>query len=231
MSVVTCSPQSCYIWRQCFVLNVIMWAGPHSERRLLAPSCLSACTRSAPAGWILVKFYIGTSKKIFRETPDLVPTWQKYWAPYIKAQVLLDVWQQKEISCGSTPVQRKTIIAFLWKNTTGFVLSIATMYANNDTKQRRCCFQLQQWLHERVTLSVTRTLPIFSVLMHETRMRVTKWLLGRHVVHTLHIIVVIAQQPLMGLGVIVVDVLRSYTDTPDSVGLLWTSDGPSQKPL
>jgi len=124
-----------------------------------------------------------------------------------------------------------SIIAFLWKNTTGFVLSIATMYANNDTKQRRCCFQLQQWLHERVTLSVTRTLPIFSVLMHETRMRVTKWLLGRHVVHTLHIIVVIAQQPLMGLGVIVVDVLRSYTDTPHSVGLLWTSDGPSQKPL
>ena len=99
---------------------------------------------------------------------------KKYWAFYIKAQVILHFWQQKKISCSSTPVQRKPIIVFPWKNTRGFVLSIATMYANNDTKRRRYCFQLQQWLHERVTLCVTRTLPILSVLMHETRMRVRK---------------------------------------------------------
>ena len=114
------------------------------------------------------EFYIGSSNKIFRETPDLVPTWQKYWALYIKVQVLLHFWQQKEISCSSTPVQRKPILVFPWKNITGFVLSIATMYANNDTKWRRCCFNLQQWLHERVTLCVTRTLPILSVPMRVT---------------------------------------------------------------
>jgi len=134
------------------------------------------------AGWILVKFCTGTSNKICRETPDLVATRQKYWALYIKSQVFLHFWQQNEISCSSTPVQRKPIIVFPRKNTTGFVLSIATRYANTDTKRRRCCFQLQKWLHERVTLCVTRTLSILSVLVHETTKLVEwgwrKWLLG-----------------------------------------------------
>jgi hypothetical protein len=34
-----------------------------------------------------------------------------------------------------------------------------------------------------------------------------------------------ARQPLVGLGLIL-EVLRSYSDTPRSVGLLWTSEQP-----
>jgi hypothetical protein len=35
-----------------------------------------------------------------------------------------------------------------------------------------------------------------------------------------------AEQPLVGLGFLIVEVLRSHSDTPHSVGLLWTSDRP-----
>jgi hypothetical protein len=32
------------------------------------------------------------------------------------------------------------------------------------------------------------------------------------------------QQPLVGQGVLIIETSRSYSDTPHSVGLLWTSD-------
>jgi hypothetical protein len=32
------------------------------------------------------------------------------------------------------------------------------------------------------------------------------------------------QQPLVGQGLLIVDASRSHSDTPHSVGLLWTSD-------
>jgi hypothetical protein len=35
-----------------------------------------------------------------------------------------------------------------------------------------------------------------------------------------------AQQPLTGQGLLIVEASRSHTDTPHSVGLLWTSDQP-----
>jgi hypothetical protein len=34
----------------------------------------------------------------------------------------------------------------------------------------------------------------------------------------------IAQQPLVGLGLIIINASRSHSDTPHPVGLLWTSD-------
>ena len=33
-----------------------------------------------------------------------------------------------------------------------------------------------------------------------------------------------ARQPLWGLGRLIIEALRSHSDTPDTVGLLWTSD-------
>jgi hypothetical protein len=35
-----------------------------------------------------------------------------------------------------------------------------------------------------------------------------------------------AQQPLVGQGLLIIEALRSHSDTPHSVGLLWTSDQP-----
>jgi hypothetical protein len=35
-----------------------------------------------------------------------------------------------------------------------------------------------------------------------------------------------ARQPLGGLGLLIIEVSRSHSDTPQSVGLLWTSDQP-----
>ena len=35
-----------------------------------------------------------------------------------------------------------------------------------------------------------------------------------------------AKQPLAGRGLLIMEVLRSLSDTPQSVGLLWTSDQP-----
>jgi hypothetical protein len=35
-----------------------------------------------------------------------------------------------------------------------------------------------------------------------------------------------ARQPLLGLGLLIIEASRSYSDTPHSVGLLWTSDQP-----
>jgi hypothetical protein len=34
------------------------------------------------------------------------------------------------------------------------------------------------------------------------------------------------QQPLGGLGLLIVEASRSHSDTPHSIGLLWTSDQP-----
>jgi hypothetical protein len=38
-----------------------------------------------------------------------------------------------------------------------------------------------------------------------------------------------AQQPLVGQGLLVTEASRSHSDTPHSVGLLWTSDQPDCK--
>ena len=35
-----------------------------------------------------------------------------------------------------------------------------------------------------------------------------------------------AQQPPVGQGLLIPEVLRSHTDAPQSIGLLWTSDQP-----
>jgi len=35
-----------------------------------------------------------------------------------------------------------------------------------------------------------------------------------------------AQQSLVGQGVLIIQTLRSHSDTPQSVGLVWTSDQP-----
>ena len=40
------------------------------------------------------------------------------------------------------------------------------------------------------------------------------------------IIISTAQQPVMGQGVLIMEVSRSHSDTPQSVGLLWMSDQP-----
>ena len=36
-----------------------------------------------------------------------------------------------------------------------------------------------------------------------------------------------AQEPLVGQGLLVIEASRSHSDTPHSVGLLWTSDQPN----
>jgi hypothetical protein len=36
----------------------------------------------------------------------------------------------------------------------------------------------------------------------------------------------VAQQPLLGQGLLVIKASRSHSDSPHSVGLLWTSDQP-----
>jgi hypothetical protein len=35
-----------------------------------------------------------------------------------------------------------------------------------------------------------------------------------------------ARQPLVGQGLLIIEASRSHSDTPHSVGLLWTSDQP-----
>jgi hypothetical protein len=39
----------------------------------------------------------------------------------------------------------------------------------------------------------------------------------------------VAQQSLLGQGVLVIEASRSHSDTPHSVGLLWTTDQPDAK--
>jgi len=41
----------------------------------------------------------------------------------------------------------------------------------------------------------------------------------------------VAQQHTVGQGLLVIEVSRSHTDTPHSVGLLWTSISTSQRPV
>ena len=40
-----------------------------------------------------------------------------------------------------------------------------------------------------------------------------------------------AQRPLVGQGLLIIESSRSHSDTPPSVGLLWTSDQPDVKKL
>jgi len=40
-----------------------------------------------------------------------------------------------------------------------------------------------------------------------------------------------AQQPLVGQGLFIIKAARSQSDTPPSVGLLWTSDQPDAENL
>jgi hypothetical protein len=44
-----------------------------------------------------------------------------------------------------------------------------------------------------------------------------------------YIYIFMAREPLVGQGPLTVEVLRSYSDTPHSVGLLWTSDQPDRE--
>jgi hypothetical protein len=39
------------------------------------------------------------------------------------------------------------------------------------------------------------------------------------------------QEPPVGQGLLTIEASRSHSDTPHSVGLLWTSDQPTQRPL
>ena len=39
------------------------------------------------------------------------------------------------------------------------------------------------------------------------------------------------QQPIVGQGVLITEVSRSHSDTPHSVGILWMSNHPTQRPL
>jgi hypothetical protein len=168
-------------------------------------------TRSAPAGWILVKFYIGSPNQSVEKFQTWFPPDKNSGQFILRSKYFHTFDSRKKYLVARHQCKGNTFLFSHGKNTTRFVLSIANMHANNDTKRMRCCFQLQKWLHERVTLCVTSTLPILSVLMHETRMRITKVTPGGHVVHTSHTIVVMAQQLLMDLGSIFVDVLRSST--------------------
>jgi len=36
-----------------------------------------------------------------------------------------------------------------------------------------------------------------------------------------------AQQPLVGQGLLIIEASQSHSDTPQSVGLIWTSDQPN----
>ena len=53
---------------------------------------------------------------------------------------------------------------------------------------------------------------------------VTKFI--KLVEHKLLLLLPVAQQPLVGLVFLIIEALRSHSDTPHSVGLLWTSDRP-----
>jgi hypothetical protein len=41
----------------------------------------------------------------------------------------------------------------------------------------------------------------------------------------------VAQQPLVGQGLLIIEASQSHSDTPHSVGVLWTSDRPDAEPL
>jgi hypothetical protein len=45
-------------------------------------------------------------------------------------------------------------------------------------------------------------------------------------VYILFLFFEMAQQPLVGQGRLIIEASRSHSDTPHSVGLLWTSDQP-----
>jgi hypothetical protein len=57
-----------------------------------------------------------TFKEICRETPNLVKIGPKYRALYTKIQALLYCWQQNDIFCSSTRVQRDPFAAFPGNN-------------------------------------------------------------------------------------------------------------------
>ena len=44
--------------------------------------------------------------------------------------------------------------------------------------------------------------------------------------HVIFLFFTMAPQPLVGQGFLIIKASRSYSDTPQSVGLLWTSDQP-----
>jgi hypothetical protein len=48
---------------------------------------------------------------------------------------------------------------------------------------------------------------------------------------SLNIFLLMAQQPIMGHGLLIIEASRSHSDTPHPVGLLWTSDQPTQRPV
>jgi hypothetical protein len=49
-------------------------------------------------------------------------------------------------------------------------------------------------------------------------------------IHSIHVVPItqspVAQQPLGGLGLLIIETSRSHSDTQHTVGLLWTSDQP-----
>jgi hypothetical protein len=116
MSAVTCSPQPHHIWRACFIMNINK-VGWHVQRKAVC----SACTISAAAGWILVKFYciLGLPTKSVEKLQILFQPEKNIGHFKIRRNFFYTFWDQKEIFCTSTPAQRKPIIGFPWKHTKG----------------------------------------------------------------------------------------------------------------
>jgi hypothetical protein len=74
-------------------------------------------------------------------------------------------------------------------------------------------------------------------IAEKVRTRLTLCLIQRHIMKTFrhsvtsaqdvngrYIYISMVQQPLVGKGLLIMEALRSYSETPQSVGLLWTCD-------
>jgi hypothetical protein len=49
---------------------------------------------------------------------------------------------------------------------------------------------------------------------------------ARNIVNVIYLPISMVQQPLVSQGLLIIEASRSHTDTPHSVGFLWTSDQP-----
>jgi len=82
-------------------------------------------------------------------------------------------------------------------------------------------------LHTTLTFSILRVSSIgLSLLLCISFYHVSIIDCNKSTSHRLQHFSPMAQQPLMGQGLLIIEASRSHSDTPHSVGLLWTSDQP-----
>jgi hypothetical protein len=175
-------PYNHYVWcgkhnsRKFSITLVFMCVRIHSEKRILALSCLSiplsvvclsTCISTAPTGWIFVLFDIGHFyENLSRNSVEKIQIWLKSdcyighftWRP---KYVHIADSSTYRLFCSSTGVLREPILAFPWQHSMVLYYWQLRVGLTTIQRERIVAFFSNNGYVNAPQCYVIRTLPVF----------------------------------------------------------------------